>query len=369
MKNKKIIVLVFNLSGLIFLLANSLYAQGLSNAAREQRESKIEDRRDEREDLKKPKTAQEIIEYLKERAGILKKERRLKELLETKFSAGYTFGIETNPANDSLQKGDEFSEEDFSMDWVPTFTKKLSGDAGYRLTKQNYFEEDTLSTFDHTVSGSLKWIPFKSGKVILTPMAEYDWLVYPNDVSSEYEQSRFSLDFKYYIGQKWSYGGKYEWSDKVYDKKVARNTDEVNLNFLRQDFRNSIETWIKWYIGKYSVQLKEKSYRNNSNDEFQKFNDYDSHRGYITFSRSFMKDGKLYLSYNSNYEVKAYSDRLADERIARHDQIIEHKLNAYYTLKSPFTLSPSVSYRKSNGNDVSAGFKDVTYKIGLTADF
>lgn len=370
MKRKILFIILTAFSFSIFSLcfSNLLYAQ-VSDTARDQKEAAIDDQRAQREDYLKPKTAEEVLAYLKEKAEELKKEKRRKELLNFKFSTGYSVGLESNPANDAFQKGDEFSQEDFSASWVPTFNKQLSGDATYRLSKQNYHESEELSTFDHTISGSFKWNPFKSGKLVLTPLQEYDWLIYPFDSSSSYEQTRTSLDWKHYAGKKWSWGGKYEWSRKEYDKKAARDIAEANLNYHRVDFRNSIETWVKWYIGKYSVTLKEKTYRNNANDEFTNFQDWDDHRGYITIAASFMKDGKLYLSHTSDYEIKAYTDRLADEGIGRHDQIIQHKLSAYYTLNKLLTLNPSVTYKKSGSNDKAGAFKDVTYKVGLTADF
>ncbi len=370
MRNKILSTVFSLLSCGVFILfsSNLLYAQGLSDTARDQKEAAIEDRRDAALE-RKPQTAEQILEYLKDRASQIKKERRMKQLLKFKWSAGISLGHEDNAANDAFQKGDDFEQTDFSFNWQPAFTKDFTGDFGYRYTNQEYFEQDTLTTVDHALNSTFKIYPFDSGKLLLEPGFEYEWLIYPNDVNSEYEQYKTFMGFKLYPSKKWNYGGKYEYSHKIYDKKAARNPAEANLNYPREDFRNSLELWVKRFIGPYAITLKEKSYRNNSNDEFQKFNDYDDHRFYLTVARSFLKDQKLYVSYTSDYEIKAYVSQKGDEGIGRHDQIIEHKMNAYYTIKKHWTFDYALTYKKSGSNLATGVFKNLTNKIGLTVDF
>ena len=361
-----ILLTAFSFSVSNLFSSNLLYAQ-LSDTARDQKEAAIEDRPKPGE--QEPQTAQQIIEWLKKRAETVKQERRRKELLQFDVSTGVSWGHESNPANDALQKSDFFNQGDFSIYWKPKFNNTLSGNFGYRYTEQFYYVQEALSTADYTFSTALKYYPFESGKLLLEPSLEYEWLVYPYDASSSNEQFKSSLNIKHYTTQNWNIGGKYEYSDKIYDKKAARNTDQLNLNFHRRDYRNSLEFWVKRYLGKWAFTLKEKSFRNNSNEEFQKFYDYDSTRGYFTMARSFLKDDKLYVTHTSDYEVKAYRDRLADEKISRHDQIIQHKMTMYYTLKEHWTLDYSITYKKSGSNDATGVFKDVTNKLGLTADF
>ena len=176
------------------------------------------------------------------------------------------------------------------------------------------------------------------------------------------------MKFTHYIAKEWNYGGKYEYSDKVYDKKSARFNNSANLETHREDTRNSIELWVKKFIGKYSIKLKEKSYINNGNDSYQDYYDYDSHHGYITLSGSFLKDNRLSLSYTADFEKKNYFDRVA-VNTAREDRATQHGLSAYYTINKKWTFSYNFTQKQASSNAASGEFIDITNKIGLTADF
>ena len=184
-KIKKILYLrIFSLliAFLLFIfIPSSLLAQVTPEERQELREFQYEDRLEKPE---KPKTADEIMELLKERAMLKIKERRKQLLLKTRVSLGMTHGFETNPANDSLEKGDSFMEETFNFNWVPTFEKWLSADVGYSLTDTNYFEQRTIDTADHSLTGSLKYYHYPSNKILLEPGIGYTWLLYDFDKTS-----------------------------------------------------------------------------------------------------------------------------------------------------------------------------------------
>ncbi len=357
--------------GLTFFVAVCLwqrtaYSQTtITDESREQREFKTEDRL---ESAGKPETINVLIEKLKERAALKMKEQRRKLLLKTRTSAGVTYGHEKNPANDGLEKGDSFMEENFSFAWTPTFHNSVSADVGIRVAKQDYFEQFLISTNDYAVSGSWKFYPFENRKLSIEPGMEYEWLNYPNDSSSSYEQYRSFINFKHFTGKHWQFGGKYEFFEKTYDKKVARNLSQTDLDFHREDFRNTVDLWIKRFVGRYSLKLKGRMYRNNSNDMYQNYNDYEAIRGYFTIDRTFLRDDKLYVSFSPDYERKYYDYRLAGNEI-RQDRILQYNLNLYYTLPHDCTLSASYNWRDSNSNASTGVFTDETYRLGLSADF
>ena len=348
--------------GLEFM-GRSVHAQ-VSQEAVDQRESKISDKADF---LKKPETVDDIFQMLQQRAEIKLKEKKRQLLLKTKISMGIFYGFETNPLNDSSNKGDHFTEEDFSLDWVPTFDKKFSADVGYRLYNQDYSEQTDLNTLDQAVSASLKFYPFESGKITFQPGVEYEWLWYPRDESSGYEDTKSFLKFKHYLGTDWSYGGKYEYSYKFYDNKFARDTNQNDLNYARTDYRNTVELSVTRNISQYSIKLRGKVYRNNSNEEYQKYYDYDSYRWYITFSGSLLKD-KHYISFTPDFETKNYRRRIA-VNTARADHVLEYKMDAYYTFNKNVSFSYNFSNKILNSNAASGEFKDIINQIGITVDF
>ncbi len=360
---------------LIFTCPNFLLAQSLSDETREQQEAKQEQRLEDLERLKEiqtaPKTAEEVLEMLKERAKEKIKERRKKELLKTKISAGVTSGYETNPSNtqDILEKGDSWWEDTFSFSWLPKLKSDLSADVGYSLAFKYYFEQEGLGTENHALNASFKYLPLDSGKLTLEPGFRQEWNIYPYDSSSSYEQNKTFMKFNYYLNQLWSSGGKYEYAYKIYDKKAALDDSGANFNFHRADVRNTAELWLKRQIGKYSLKLRGKSYRNNSNSQSQHYDDYDSHDGEISLSGAFLKDSRLYVILTSDFEVKHYRARQADDPVARNDRALQHRLNTYYNLNKIVSLNYSFSLKNNNSNKNSGEFIDATNSLGCTVNF
>lgn len=365
-------IICFILMVLCVLPQNTL-AQTAAEEAAEQREFEHERRLEELEDMRsfqeKPKTAEDVLKMIKERAELKIKERKRKALLKTRISAGVNYAHEENPA--SSVKGSEDKdftvEENFSFNWVPTFSPTLSGNAGYSLVDLNYLGQENLSTFDHSVNADITYRTLK-GKLSLTPGIKHQWLIYPFDVGSRYNQSKAFLKFTHYFAQKWHYGGKYEYAYKFYPKKAARDEVATNLDFSTTHTRHTAEFWVKRFFGKYNVRLKAKSFRNKSNDEYQDFNDYDSHKGEFTLSGAFLENNKLYVSLTSDFEVKHYFDRLA-VNTARWDNVWTERLSINYTLKDNMTANYTFTHKISDSNADTGKFVNTTNKVGMTLNF
>ena len=343
-----------------------LYAQSTEETA-EQRGSRIEDKKEDL--LEKPETPAEILRMIRERAEVKIEEKRKQLLWKTKTAAGLKFGFETNPLNDQAEKGDWFVEEELTFNWVPTFTEHLGADVGYRVTNQSYMEQTDLDTFDNDFTASLKYYPFESHELFLQPGATYEWLAYPRDELATYEDTKAFLKFKHYIATDWYYGGKYEYSHKGYDNKLARDINKNSLSEIqRKDHRNTVELYVTRNISKYSLRLKAKAYRNNSNDEYQAYYDYYSYRGYLTLSGSFLKDDRLYVSFTPDYEIKSYDRRVAVDT-ARWDNVLNYKLDAYYTVAKDLEIAYTYSYKNSVSNAEAGEFLDITNSLGMTYRF
>jgi len=368
---------LFFTSFLGIFIFNPIPSFAQNSDIQEQREATLEDERDraqQLQDLKqKPKTAQEVLEMLKAKAEQRLKEKRYKQLRQTKISAGMTYGHQTNPASaqNDTEKGDWVYDENFSMKWVPGFTDRLSGDFGYSFYDQNFSEQnDSLDSENHTIGGSLKYYGFKSGKILVEPGIKYEWTLYPFAAASAFEQTRAFMKLTYYLTNAWSTGGEFEYSVKEYDKAVGRDTSGNNTSAHREDIKHSFDVWVKRQFGKYSVKLREKSFLNNSNDDYQDYYDYDSHRGYITLTGSFLKDNKLFVSTTSDYEFKRYFNRPATSTTnARKDHIWTHNLYLSYPINKILSLNYSFTFKESTSNAAAGEFKDVANKIGFSLNF
>lgn len=364
-KEKAQLRIIFVLGVILVINQPILYAQTQEEKT-DQREAVINE---QLENLQKPETAKDIVEMLKERALLKMKEKRRKLLLKTKVSASVLYGFETNVNQDSNTKSDYYVEEDFSINWQPTFNKYFGLDTGYWLVNQSYTEQTDSSSMNHALNFTVNLTPFESGKIKLSPGIEYEWLWYPVCSESNYENLKYFFKFKHYMGKKWNYGGGYEYSEKTYDVKKARDpAKRESPNIVREDTRNTLDLYVTRYLGKFTFKIKGKAFINFSNDQYREYYDYESWKPSLTISRTFLKDDKLYVSFSPSFERKNYHHRLAVDN-ARYDDVYTYKTSFYYTLKKPFTLSFSNTYKKVTTNYTEGRYKNITNVIGLTADF
>jgi len=374
MIHKSIFIILLSFVGFSIVPVTLSFAQTPAEEAVEQNQSEREQRQEElaeeRQPEETPKTAEEVLELLKKRVEEKKAEQWRKDILKTRISSGVTQIFETNPtsAGDGASKDDPSNERTFGFNWTPKFSQNLSGNLGYSLTDVDYSDNPTLNSFDQTITGDTTYRMF-NGKLSLTPGLSYEWMVYPKSESSSFEQKKAFLRYTYYLNTLWNVGGKYEYSDKWYDHDLARDSSAADIVDLhREDNRHTAELWVKRFIGKYSIQLKGKSYRNVSNDDYQNYNDYDTHKGEVTLSGSFLTANKLSLSYTADYEAKHYFDRIAVDT-ARSDRVNEHRLSTNYSLTKNLKLNYTVSYKLSSSNAPSGEFENFTNKIGLSVNF
>lgn len=352
--------------GIVLLINQSLVYAQLAEDKIEQREAVI---KEAIEAMEKTETAADIVEKLKERALLKVKEKRRQLLRKTKISASVLYGYETNVNQDSNTKGDYYVEEDFSIYWQPTFNKYLGLDTGYWLVNQSYSEQTDSSSMDHALNFTMNLTPFEDGKLKLSPGIEYEWLWYPVCSESNYENLKYFFKFKHYIGKKWNYGGGYEYAEKTYDVKKARDPEKrESPSIVREDTRHTVDLYVTRYLGKYTLKLKGKAYLNFSNDQYREYYDYESWKPSITISRSFLEDDKLYVSFTPSFERKNYHHRTAVDN-TRYDDVYTYKTSFYYTLKKPFTLSFANTYKKVATNYTEGNYKNITNVIGLTVDF
>lgn len=365
-KKSKVVLKTLSVLGIIFFINQAfLYAQTAEERA-EQREAVINETV---ETLEKPETAKDIVEKLKERALLKVKEKRRQLLLKTKMSASVLYGFESNVSQDSSTKGDYYVEEDFSIYWQPTFNRYFGLDTGFWLVNQSYSEQTDSSSMNSALNFTINFTPFESGKVKLSPGIEYEWLWYPVASESSYDNLKYFLKFKHYIGKKWNYGGGFESAEKTYDVKKARNPQKFDSPaIVREDIRHTADLYVTRYFGKFTLKIKYKTYINFSNDQYQEYYDYNSWKPSITISRTFLKDDKLYASFTPSFEHKNYHHRIA-VATARYDSVWTYKTSINYTLTKLLTLTFSNTYKKVDTNYTAGRYKNITNVIGVTADF
>lgn len=351
----------------IYIISPSAFAQQDTDQKEQRREIKIEESADQ---IKRPQTVKELIEYLKQRAMLKVKAKRKERLLKTKLSASVSYGFDTNVPQDSSSKGDFYVEEYFNFSWQPTFNRFLGLKTGYWLLNDNYQEQTDFNFLDHAANISLVLTPFENGRIKLEPGFEYEWVWCSRSAESNYDNTKLFFKFKQYLGKRWdwNYGLGYEYANKLFDEKKARDANREDTESAREDKRHSIDVYLTKYWGKFNFTVRGKFYINFSNEQYIGYYDYYSLRPSLTIGCTFLKDDKLYIAFNPSFERKNYMHRTAIET-ARFDNLITYMLSAYYTFKKPYTLTYQFIYRHLGSNEDTARYKGITNVIGLSLDF
>lgn len=337
----------------------------------------IEDRSEQLEDkvvstkegaLAELQTTSEIIELLKQRALLRIKKKRRERLLKVSLFSSVSGGYENNVNNDSAKKGDLFTSQLLMVTWQPTFNKYFSLNNSVLAFNQIYSDFTDTNYLYSSVSTGARFYPFSDGKLRLEPGLGYEVLWYPNSLNSSYNTVKYFLKTKNFISRTLSADLNFEFSLKEYDNRKARNPSGVTQEFVREDERYTFEAGLTRRIGRFSLGLKEKVYRNTSNDLLQELNDYYSHKSSLTLSGTFLEDNRLYIAFTPSFERKNYKVRLAVDR-ARFDDRYNYKFAAYYKLNENYTLTYKFDHWNLNSNSRSSEYTNIINQIGISAKF
>lgn len=318
-------------------------------------------------------SAEELIEMLKQRALRKKDEERRAQLRATKGTIGLHLAYDNNVNTDSDRRGDEYMEQYFSYSWVPTFNDYFGAEIGPWYFADIYSGVRDSTMFDFAFKAILKYFPTGKPHFELQPGVERQFIHYPEAETSSYMEDKAFLKFKHRFGKGLSHDGKYECAFKEYDKKHPRtnsSTDYITSMALEKS-KHSFEYNIGFPWKKNNLKLKQKFYKEVSNDHYRDYYDVYSYKVTVELGRSLMK--KLYAKASTSYERKNYNHRLVAAPTsyaeAEYDGIYNEKLDFYYTLKKDWTLSYSFSHKRSDSNYAVYDYDKATHKAGLYVSF
>lgn len=314
------------------------------------------------------KSTSELIELLKQRAMLKIKKKKHALLMRVNLFSAVSGGYETNVNNDSSNKGDTFNNEFVMLSWNPVFNKYFSLNTSALTYNQMYSDFTASSYLYSSFSTALRLYPFPDGKLRFEPGIGYETLWYPKTKDSSYAGIKYFLKTKNFLNRVLSLDLNYEFSQKEYDTRKARNPSGVNIESIREDERHSAETILTYRVGRYSIGLEGKVYNNTSNDLLQDLNDYYGAKAALNFGGSFLEGGRLYLNFYPSFERKNYKERLAVDT-ARYDDTYNWRFGAYYTLTDHYTLTYKVDYWSVDSNNTLAEYKNIIYQAGISARF
>jgi len=315
-------------------------------------------------------SAQELIEMLKKRALRKVESERKKQLWETKGTIGLHIAYDNNVNTGAARQGDMYFEQYFSFDWVPTFSDYLSAEIGTWYFGDFYFDNKDTTLFDNAFKASLKYYPRGDPTLELQPGVERAYAYYIKAEDSSYVEDKAFLKFKHKFWKRWSQDGKYEFSFKEYGTKaprVATTTDYITSMALEKK-RHTAEYNLGFPVGKNNLKIKQKIYRETSNDSYADYYDVTSYKVTGEVGRSLVK--KLYSKLSVSFERKNYDERpVTLYNVAEFDDVYTQKVDFYYTLKKGWTLSATITHKKSDSNYAIYDYDGMSYKTGVYISF
>lgn len=340
-----------------------------------QGEERRADRVEEAIQSSTPRTTEELIEELKQRALKKREEAKRQALWATKGTIGMHFGYDNNVNTDSTRDGAEYLEQYFSYNWTPTFNDYFKAEVGPWYYADIYQDIRDTTIFDLAFKGAVKYYPLGNDSVELQPGMERQWLSYPECDTSSYIEDKAFFSAKHKFWKTWSQDGKYEYSFKEYDKKQPRALDDISVSYIPalvlEKSKHSLEYSISMPWDKNNLKIKQNFYKEVSNDHYQDYYDVYSYKVTGELGRSLTK--KLYSKGSVAYERKNYSHRQvaspASYAVAEYDDIYTQKVYLYYTLKKDWTLSYTYTHKRSDSNYAVYDYDQVSHLCGVYVSF
>lgn len=306
---------------------------------------------------------------LKKRALRRVEDRRRKQLRATTGTIGLHLGYDNNVNFDSDRRGDLYCEQYVSIAWVPTFSDYYGAQLGTWYYSDWYFDNRDTTITDNAFNASLKWYPRGNPSLELQPGLERSYAYYPFNTTSTFVEDRAFLKFAHRFWRRWSQDGRYEYAFKEYDTKGTRRSDQTYIpGMVLEKTRQSFYYDLGFPFGKNNLKIKQRVYKETSNDDYLEFFDVNSYKVTAEIGRGITK--KLYGKLSHAYERKNYTDRTVTvSQMAQYDDVHTRKLNLYYSLKKGWTLSYTLTHRKSNSNNAIYDYDSLSHLAGLYISF
>ncbi|MFH1905449.1 MAG: hypothetical protein ABIK53_08020 [bacterium] len=284
-----------------------------------------------------------------------------KTLFYVDFNNGYDNNVNLD-SSESERKEDFFSQFDMELGYECPFSELYKAKIDYYLNSKSYYKINEASFYDNNIE--LELTRKLTDIFTATISHNFESLYYPDDDSDYFgndSKLSFRHDIKEWIYQKLSY----DFISKDFYEQKTRDKSEANMDFNRKDLRNCLTHELGIWVNDTSIKLKNKYYRNDSNDEYMDYYDYSSYRVSLTISASVISD-KFLGTISGGYQIKEYDERLlVDSDSTQKDNSYDISASLHYDISKTTSLSLNCSYSENNSNESSEDYSDTTTSFGI----
>lgn len=302
--------------------------------------------------------------------------RRAQEALEAhrpppkplfSVTADLAQGYESNPLLDGERRGDFFTEESLSLMLSPELTPWLGMEFAYDLLNSHYAEFRDANILENTVSSTVKLRPHRRFQTALR--YQYSDLDFPFDTSNSFADHRVGVELETALAKWLTHKSGWTYQRREYDTRKAQDgSGDARLDTDRLDKRHAVSQTLSVKLSKTSIKLIGQFYRNDSNDTFQDFYDWDDGQVRLVMSR--VLGAEWFCTVVASHERKHYRERSVPAiNVAERDNLLTLAGSLVYLINDHAHLAYSLTYRYQDSNDPRLDFTDWINQVRFSVNF
>jgi len=276
-------------------------------------------------------------------------------------------GYESNVALDGQKRGDLYTQETLHMLLQPRIRPWLRGRFSYELFHHHYTELRDFNIWMNTLSGTLQVLPHPRAAVEAT--YEYSLVNFPFNTSNSFFDKRVGVAVLFVQTGWLMHRTAWTYQLRDFDTREASDTlGNAVANVVREDQRHAVQHEIRLRFAKTSAALVGEYYRNLSNDQFQKFYDWDNVqiRGVLAHELTDRWQGIA----SAGYERREYAERQVPAiGTTERDDLYTLAGSLVYRLTDRVQWRYSVIVRYQDSNDPRLDFLDWINQVRFGLEF
>ena len=283
----------------------------------------------------------------------------------TSAITGYDNNVNLNRYD---QDGSFFFQNNLSLyGKYPIIKDKMHIIGGYDFTWIKYFKFSDPDLIDNVLTVGIKTDLPKDLSWYIGYKA--DFVGFPRDKISRYTMNLAETKLRHDVTD-WLYHEiGYEFFHKHYPDWKTFNSRGVLLERDRGDVRNTFIHKVGIFMGeKTFLKLDNRFYRNNSNELFLRFYDYNAFKTKTTLTQ--VLTNKLYGSLNFSYQYKAYDKRsVSGQYFDQRDHLFTYGTTIFYDIIPSVSLGVSFDMLDNQSNENQQKYEDCIISSGIYAIF
>lgn len=280
---------------------------------------------------------------------------------------GTFFGVDSNVHLDSSKKRDTFEQVDAGVTATYPLADWLNARASHDLYYTNYNEYTDYSTFDNYTKVGLEASPFD----FLTAEGWYgfEYLYYPKDDEGTYYAHVAGAGLRNQLLENIYLKSGYELIYRKYTGAKKQDGAGVNLDDKRHDYRYLTRSELGARVFDANLRLSYEFYKNDSNDAFFDYYDYDSYKVLFLVSRKII--GNLYGLASFGRQWRYYDERVIGigSTEKEKDKTWLANASAFYQITPYLSLVGTYSYRDNTSNNPLSEYVNFITSAGVYFTF